>query len=138
MRLVLDTNVLVSALITKGTPPDLLYKAWQDEWFLLVTSEAQIAEFLRVIHYPKLKPYLALYEGKQLAEALRTEAVMAEDLPEVDYSPDPADNHIIATAIAGEADAIVTGDKRDLLALKSVEDIRILTARQALRKLGDK
>lgn len=135
MRLVLDTNILVSALITEGTPPDLLYKAWRAERFVLVTSEAQITEFLRVIHYPKLKPYLAPYEARQLAEALREEALSADDLPEVDYSPDPDDNRIIATAIAGKADAIVSGDKRDMLALKKVKGIRIVTARQAVAML---
>ncbi len=52
-------------------------------------------------------------------------------IPDVSYSPDPDDNKIIATAIAGHTNYIVTGDKRDLLALDTVENINIITARQA-------
>jgi predicted nucleic acid-binding protein len=48
MRLILDTNILIAALITRGTPPDQLYKAWRDGQFTLITSELQIEEIRRV------------------------------------------------------------------------------------------
>jgi predicted nucleic acid-binding protein len=48
MRLILDTNVLVAALITRHTPPDALYRAWRDGAFTLVTSELQLEEFRAV------------------------------------------------------------------------------------------
>ena len=48
MRLILDTNVLIAALITQGTPPDRLYKAWRDGRFTLVTSERQLEEIRQV------------------------------------------------------------------------------------------
>lgn len=53
-------------------------------------------------------------------------------LPIVSYSPDPDDNIILATAIAGKADYLVSGDKSDLLKLGIIEDILIITPRQAL------
>ena len=52
MRIVLDTNVLVSALITKGTPPDQLYQAWLRNDIELVTSAAQIDEVSEVLSVP--------------------------------------------------------------------------------------
>ena len=58
MRIVLDTNVLVSALISSGTPPGLLYEAWVHDEFQLVTSGAQIAELTRVLAYERLRPYV--------------------------------------------------------------------------------
>ena len=50
----------------------------------------------------------------------------------MNYSPDPDDNIILATAIAGGADIVVSGDKRDMLALGEVEGIRNMTARDAM------
>jgi hypothetical protein len=49
LRLILDTNVLIAALITHGTPPDRLYEAWRDGWFTLITGALQIEEIRRVI-----------------------------------------------------------------------------------------
>ena len=60
--------------------------------------------------------------------------VMA-DLPEVNVSPDSKDNPILATAVAGEADLLVSGDKGDMLALGNVEGIPIVTAREAIGRL---
>jgi hypothetical protein len=57
-------------------------------------------------------------------------------LPSVELSPDPGDNPILATAIAGAADYLVVGDKRDLLALGKVEVVRIITARRLAELLG--
>ena len=52
VRLVLDTNVLLSALLTRGTTPDLLYQAWRKGVFDLVSSAAQIEEIVRALNYP--------------------------------------------------------------------------------------
>jgi predicted nucleic acid-binding protein len=48
MRIILDTNILIAALMTRGTPPDRLYEAWRDGRFALLTSELQIEELRRV------------------------------------------------------------------------------------------
>ena len=55
MRVVLDTGILIAALITRDTPPDRIYQAWRKRRFELVTSEWQLEEFRRVSHYPKLR-----------------------------------------------------------------------------------
>ncbi len=138
MRIVLDTNVLVSALITKGTPPDLLYQAWDAGSFELVTSSAQLGELERVFAYEKLRPYITRDEAEALLETISAAALVVENLPDIDLSPDPDDNVILATAIAGEADLLVTGDKSGLLELKAVRGIPIVTPRQALKRLEDR
>ncbi|MEC4985817.1 MAG: putative toxin-antitoxin system toxin component, PIN family [Oscillatoria sp. PMC 1068.18] len=134
-RVVLDTGVLIAALISKNTPPDQLYEGWRQGAFLLLTSQAQADEFARVIQYPKLQRFLSIEEGQTMLATLMQDAVCVENIPDVKFSPDPDDDKILATAIAGQANYIVSGDKRDLLTLKQVEGIPILSPRQALEVL---
>lgn len=58
MRVVLDTNVFVIALITRGTPPDRLYQAWNRNRIELVTSAAQINEIIDVLARPRLQKWV--------------------------------------------------------------------------------
>ena len=66
MRVVLDTGILIAALITRDTPPDRIYQAWRKRRFELVTSEWQLEEFRRVSRYPKLRKYLQPIEAGNL------------------------------------------------------------------------
>jgi|SRR5210317_1719114 len=132
MRVVLDTGILIAALITKDTPPDRIYQAWRKRRFELVTSQWQLDEFRRVSRYPKLRKYLQPIEAGNLVNGLRHQARFLEELPDVDLSEDPNDNPLLAMAIAGEVDYLVSGDKRDVLALKKVGKASIVTARRFL------
>ncbi len=67
---------------------------------------------------------------------LRRQATVLQELPAVKLSPDPDDNLILATAIAGMADYLVTGDKRDLLSLEKANWVQIITARAFADLLG--
>jgi hypothetical protein len=135
MRVVLDTGILIAALITKNTPPDLIYQAWRKKKFELITSEWQLSEFRRVSRYPKLRKYLIPSEAGNMINGLRYQALVLTDLPTLEVSQDPDDNPVLATAVAGEADFLVSGDKRDLLALKIIEKTKIVTARNFLTEL---
>jgi len=135
MRVVLDTGILIAALITRETPPDLIYQAWRKKKFELITSEWQLSEFRRVSRYPKLRKYLVPSEAGNMINGLRYQALVLTDLPALEISPDPDDNPVLAMAVAGEADFLVSGDKRDLLALKIIEKTKIVTARNFLTKL---
>ncbi len=137
MRIVLDTNILIAALITKDTPPDRLYQAWLNSEFGLVTSTAQMAEVATVLARPRLQRYLDADEAAAILENIDTRAIILDDPPNVDLSPDPKDNPILAAAIAGKADLIVSGDKKHMLALGVVEGIPIVTARDALDRLSN-
>ena len=136
MRLIFDTNILVAALITRGTPPDKLYEAWRDGRFTLLTSELQIEEIRRVTRREGIRFRIHQAEAGRLVNDLRRLATLIENLPTLDVSPDPYDNFLLAMAQAGQADLLVTGDKRDLLSLSSHQGTRILTARDALGLLG--
>ena len=136
MKLVLDTNILVSSLLTHGTPPDLLYRAWETGRLTLVTSPRQIDELTRVLTYEKLRPYIQPIEASLLLENLDSMAVIVEPSEPRTESTEPDDNWILANAIWSQADFIVTGDKGHLLNLGSIHGIPILTAREAAIRLG--
>lgn len=137
VRVVLDTNILIGALITKGTPPDRLYRAWLRGEIELVTSAAQMAELADVLARPRLQKFLDADEVAAIVENFGTRAHIVDDLPTVNVSPDDKDNAILASAIAGKADLIVSGDKKHVLAVGEVEGIPVVTAREALERLGD-
>jgi len=135
MRVVLYTGILIAAPITRNTPPDLIYQAWRKKKFELISSEWQLSEFRRVSRYPKLRKYLIPSEAGNMINGLRYQAVVLTDLPTMDVSQDPDDNPVLAMAVAGEADFLVSGDKRDILALGQIEKTKIVTAREFLTKL---
>lgn len=136
MRVVLDTGILIAALITTDTPPALIFWAWRKKRFELITSESQLDEFRRVSRYAKLRRYLKPVEAGNLVNGLRHQATVLKTLPTVDLSPDPDDNPVLAMAVASQAQYLVTGDKKDLLALGSIGGTRIVTARQFVDALG--
>jgi putative PIN family toxin of toxin-antitoxin system len=135
MRVVLNTGILIAALITSGTPPDTIYRAWRKKRFELITSEWRLDVFRRVSRYPKLRTYLKSADAGNLVNGLRREATVLAQLLTVDLSPDPHDNPVLAMALAARADILVTGDRRDLLALGTIGSTRILSARQFVEEL---
>ena len=113
MRLVLDTNILVGALITTGTPPDRLYQAWLRGDIELVTSTAQIAEIADVLARPRLQKFLDADEAAIIVQNIGARALVLDEPPGVNLSPDSKDNPILAAAVAGKANLIVSGDKSE-------------------------
>ena len=136
MRVVLDANILIGALITKGTPPDGLYQAWLRGEIELVTSIAQIDELADVLARERLQKILDADEATAMVENIGTRAVVLDELPSASLAPDLMDNRILATAISGSVDLIVSGDRKHMLALREVDGIPIVTAREALELLG--
>ena len=132
MRLILDANVLIAALITRGTPPDQLYEAWRDGRFTLITSEPQLEEIRRVTRREGVRFRIHPAEAGRMVNDMRRLATLIGDLPVVEVSPDPYDNFLLAMAQAEGADMLVSGDKHGLLALSTHRGTRILTARAAI------
>ena len=89
MRVVLDTNILISALITKGTPPDRLYQAWLRSEIELATSTAQLVELTDVLARPRLHKFLDADEAAVIVENIDTRALVLVELPLVKLSRDP-------------------------------------------------
>lgn len=137
MRAVVDTNVLVSGLLWRGAPHTLL-QYLRDGQFILISSSVLLAELADVIGRAKFDDVIArtntsregaLVEVRQLAEVIEP-----PPLPHP-ICRDPDDDALLALALAGGVDRIVTGDD-DLLALKSFEGIPIVTPAQAIEMLS--
>lgn len=136
MRVVLDTNVLLAAFLSPHGASARAVKLWTSGDFDLVTSAWQIEEFRRTSRYDRIRERVSPTEIGTFVNALRENAVFLEQLPRVDLSPDPDDNHILTAAIAGEAHYLVTGDKSDLQALGKVQGVRILNVREFVELMG--
>jgi putative PIN family toxin of toxin-antitoxin system len=132
VRLVIDTNILISALFAGTSLPAHLIVLWREGRFDLLTSADQLDELMRVTRYPKIRERLAPALAGRLINELRDIAVVVKNVPVVTVSPDPYDNYLLAMAAAGSADFLVTGDKRDLLVLDLYEGTKIVTVRDFL------
>jgi putative PIN family toxin of toxin-antitoxin system len=135
MRVVLDTNVLLSGLLWHGAPHTLIERV-REGTLILVSSPALLAELSEVIARPQFATILvrsntsrerSLAELHALAEVL-TPPPLAEPV-----CRDPDDDAVLALALAARADLIVSGD-RDLLDLKRFQNIPIVTPAEALRR----
>lgn len=136
MRVILDTNVLISALLASNSLPSQLLGHWRQAHFRLISSYEQLEELGRVTRYPKIRARLAPALAGRLVNELRGLAEIVEKLPPVDVSPDRWDNYLLAMAQVGKADYLVTGDKADLLSLKRHEQTQIITVRELLNRMG--
>jgi hypothetical protein len=101
-----------------------------------LTSAEQLDELNRVTRYPKIRSRIVPALAGRLINELRDIAVLVEDLPTVTVCPDADDNYLLATASAGAADFLVTGDKRDLLGIGRYQGTRIITVRGFLTSHG--
>ena len=136
MRAVIDTNLLVSGVISTGLPRQLLDAARAGE-FVLCTGEVLLAELERVLGRTKFADRLAsLTPGRIVADLRRLAVVVTPtSVPRI-VPTDPDDDHVLAAALASAADLIASGDRHDLLPLGSYKGIPILTAREAWKRLA--
>ena len=114
MRVVLDTNVLLSALLSPHGWPDTIYRAWQKDRFDLVTSATQIDELRRASRYAKFKDVLQPNRVGTMVNNMRL-SIMLDTLPPLPMGievNDPNDAFLLVMALAGKADYLVTGDHR--------------------------
>lgn len=128
MRVVIDTNVIVSALLRPSGSPAEVVNAARGGACLWITSLNLIKEAQRVLLRPHLRRLIEANEDAiaDLFIVMNTVAMCVTPTRRVEASRDPDDNRVLEAAVAGEADYIVTGD-RDLLELGSYEGIRIVT-----------
>lgn len=133
LRVVLDTNVIVSGLISPKGPPAAILKALKAREFVLITSQAINEEVLEVMDRPRLRDKYGLAAHMfDIAFILWEQAELITNLPTVRAAKDPHDNKILAAALGGLAHYLVTGDIKDLLSLGEHKGIRIINPRQFL------
>ena len=135
MKIVVDTNVLISGLLWGG-PPNRILKWARDGLVVLIACESTIDELKRVIQYKRFVQRLSDLEIKPpeaLAYAMNLVTFVPEhpDIPQV-ISEDPFDNVFLALASENEAHLIVSGDHH-LLDLKEYNSIQILTPSLAVQ-----
>ena len=135
MRLVLDTNTVISGLLWKGLPHQLLAVAGERRDITLHTSPKLLSELADVLSREKLATTIAATQ--RLPDALMRQYLnVAQIITPVTVArviiADPDDDHVLACALAAQADLIVSGD-RHLLQLQRYRDIPIFKAAEALR-----
>ena len=130
-KVLLDTNILISALGWNSKPKEIFLKCIAGE-LKLVTSPEQIEELRQVLGYPK---FSFSEEQKETFISIILEiAAMVEITGKVKViKDDPDDDVILETALVGEADYIISGDSH-LLKLKEFAGIKILTTKEFLEK----
>src|ERR1700761_4184355 len=133
MRVILDTNVFVSAILSPGGNADVLMQRWLDGRFVLVSSPKQLAELKSTLKKPSIAVRVKPHDAGKLVNLLRKLTLQIEDLPTVRRSADPNDDFLLALAEAGDADFLVTGDKADLLVLKRYMGTRIVSLAQFVK-----
>jgi putative PIN family toxin of toxin-antitoxin system len=136
VRLVLDTNAAVSALLWHGTPGKLIDAA-QSKTVFLFSSAPLLVELRGVLARGKFAKQLEVrglspeevFEGYAALATIITPAIISRTI-----AKDPADDAVLATALAAQADAIVSGDAH-LLDLKQYHGMPILTAAETLARV---
>ena len=128
MLVVLDTNVLLSALRAQTGPPARILDAWRAGRFRLATSREQIEEFTRAARYPKLRPYLPRAAIGRVVSQLRTAEVLLRRLRRAGDSPDPGDDYLLSMALAAARIFSLPATRR-CLAMRRVGATRIVSAR---------
>jgi putative PIN family toxin of toxin-antitoxin system len=138
LRVVLDTNVFVSSLLVKVGVSAQVLDAWRAGRYVLVTSDAIVAEMRSVLNYSRIRRKYPISdeEIERLVILIQQDALLVPGSAVVSdaISADPADEKILACALDGEADLIVSGDPH-LLDLGKYQNIPVQTVRQFLTRL---
>jgi putative PIN family toxin of toxin-antitoxin system len=129
MRAVLDTNVVVSAIPSAGSPPDSILRAWRRGAFELATTAPLLRELETVLERDHIAGRLGWSpsERRTFVSDLGEDAILV--VPEKRLrvvGADPSDNRVLEAAVAAQVDYVVSGD-RHLLDLKTYEGIQIVT-----------
>lgn len=122
MRLILDTNLWISFLINSK------YEKFDELFFnqkcKLLFSQELLEEFITVVKRPKLRKYISRDELEDLLETIDEVAEFVNVTSKISDCRDPKDNFLLALAVDGKADYLLTGDK-DLLVLKKINNTEI-------------
>ena len=103
MRVVLDTNILVSALIVSAGNPAAIYNAWEQGKFTLLTCTEHLDELRATLQKPRVADLIKPYKAGRLVNQIKKLAEEVGELPRVKRSPDAGDNFLLALAEAGKA-----------------------------------
>jgi putative PIN family toxin of toxin-antitoxin system len=137
MIVVLDTNVIISALLSSKGPPAEIIRRWEVDEFSVVTSRALISELERALGCPQVRKYLKLAQEdiEGFLERFTTVASVVTAQVSLDMiEKDPIGNRVLECALAGGATYIVSGNIH-LLELREYKQVVILNPRGFLTAL---
>ncbi|MBD2569666.1 putative toxin-antitoxin system toxin component, PIN family [Anabaena lutea] len=130
LRFVIDTNILVSAVLIQSSVPDVAFKKAKNLGIILF-SEATFQELLEILNRSKFDKYISVNIRTQFLAKLKLEAEQVITNQIIQKCRDPKDDKFLEVAINGNATHIITGDK-DLLQLHPFRGVDIITATQFL------
>ena len=138
MILIPDTNIYISAVLVPHSNPGYIYRAWKDRRVTFALSDDILSEIREALRYERVQMKLG-WSSQKLERYLRRirsrGTVVRTASPVTTVEADPTDNKFLACAVEAQADAVVTGDRKHLLPLKSFQGIPIITPRQCVEQL---
>lgn len=137
LKVLLDTNQLISSLLSRHGLQRQLIDAWRKRAFLLLLVPGQIDEVADVLNRPRIRKRYRIAQGDREAflQLLRLDALLLPHAEAPGVCRDPDDDYLLGCAVAGGADYLVTGD-HDLLTLRRHQSVGILSAREFLAILS--
>lgn len=134
-RVVIDSNVLISARLSPRGAPGRLLAAWLAGRFELIVSPALLAELAGVLERHKFRRWLAVEEARAFVRTVRTSATLIDDPPQQHHGlRDPDDSYLLTLARSAKADYLISGDG-DLTSLSDPQP-PIVTPADFLASLG--
>lgn len=134
-RIVIDTNILVSFLITSSYTK--LFKLLESHKIKLLFSEELLNEFLDVVKRPKLKKYFSENDVAEILDGIQSFADYIDVTANIDLCRDSKDNFLLALCFDGKADFLITGDE-DLLVIKKYKRTSIVKISDYLKSKTSK
>lgn len=139
LRVVIDTNLLLSTIIAPNNTPDRVFQEWIKESYILLVSQPLLNELEDVTSREKFKKGYSFVKkgGAEMLTSLRDGAEVVGTIPNnklLIHSRDPEDDFLLETALGGKADYLITGDE-DLLVLNgnpALGNLKIITAKEFL------
>jgi uncharacterized protein len=133
VKIVFDTNVLISSILIEGGIADLaLTKA--EKSYDILCSEKIYNELVKILMLPKFDKYVSLYGRKKFIESFEHKATFVKVEEVINACRDPKDDMFLELAVSGNANIIITGDK-DLLVLNPFRGIQIISPKEFIEKL---
>lgn len=118
-RIVIDTNVLISAALGKSYPYKIVYELIFEEKVLTFASDPILKEFKAVIEYPKFKKYPDFtFNTRNIINGLIRFSILVQPNIFVDIIKDKSDNKFLDAALSSRADFLITGNSRDFTFLR--------------------
>ena len=134
MKVVLDANILISFLLTHGETISKIVDGWEQQKFTILTTSEILTEVRQVVERFVAAKLIEVKTALALLDELENDSLIVPGLTTLNISPDKKDNRYLECAKDGKADYLVTGDKKHLLALKSINKTKIISAKEFVKQ----